>query len=66
MPNLVNEQKQLRGLFPSMLACLDQDVRPSLRYFRRAVQLILIQKMVVYLLIYKETCAYSYRKRKSY
>ena len=54
MPNLVNEQKQLRGLFPSMLACLDQDVRPSLRYFRRAVQLILIQKMVVYLLIYKE------------
>lgn len=27
-----------------MLACLDQDVRPSLRYFRRAVQIILIQK----------------------
>lgn len=43
MPNLVNEQKQLSRFLPSY-ACLDQDVRPSLRYFRRAVQIILIQK----------------------
>lgn len=47
--------KTTKRSLPSF-ACLDQDVRPSLRYFRRAVQLILK----------RETCAYSYIRRKSY